>query len=164
MLQFELLTTIKENFMLKQRLMTLSIVSWVLFSAMNLLMSSKLVALGHPLQMSAIIRSIIISLVLYALPMIWGALGHNSGYYLLAMVIVIYSFGLFNGIVTVMSTSHAVLGIKLGVSIANLLVIVFNGYWMVLALRYRHLLDDKRDKDKLEEIKQMQQKRIKQNK
>ena len=95
--------------------------------------------------------------------MIWGALGHNSGYYLLAMVIVIYSFGLFNGIVTVMSTSHAVLGIKLGVSIANLLVIVFNGYWMVLALRYRHLLDDKRDKDKLEEIKQMQ-KKVKQNK
>ena len=149
--------------MLKQRLMTLSIVSWVLFSAMNLLMSSKLVAFGHPLQMSAIIRSIIISLVLYALPMIWGALGHNSGYYLLAMVIVIYSFGLFNGIVKVMSTSHAVLGIKLGVSIANLLVIVFNGYWMVLALRYRHLLDDKRDKDKLEEIKQMQ-KKVKQNK
>jgi hypothetical protein len=97
--------------MLKQKLITLSIVSWVLFSAMNLVMSSKLVALGHPFQMKAIISSLIISLVLYALPMIWGALGHNSGYYVLAMVIIIYSFGLFNGIVTVMFSSKAILSI-----------------------------------------------------
>ncbi|GAX03485.1 hypothetical protein IWT140_01089 [Secundilactobacillus pentosiphilus] len=149
--------------MLKQKLITYGIVSWVLFSAMNLLLSSKLVALGHHFEMTAVIRSIIISLVLYALPMIWGALGHNSGYYLLAMVIVIYSFGLFNGIVTVLTSSTAVIGIKAGVTFANFLVIVFNGYWMVLALRYRHWLDNKRDNEKLAEIKKLQEKR-KQNK
>lgn len=150
--------------MLKQKLITYGIVSWVLFSAMNLLLSSKLVALGHSFEMTAVMRSIIISLVLYALPMIWGALGHNSGYYLLAMVIVIYSFGLFNGIVTVMASSTAIMSIKAAVILANVLVIVFNGYWMVLALRYRHWLDNKRDNDKLEELKKMQQDRLKQNK
>lgn len=150
--------------MLKQKLITYGIVSWVLFSAMNLLLSSKLVVLGHSFEMTAVIRSIIISLVLYALPMIWGALGHNSGYYLLAMVIVIYSFGLFNGIVTVMASSTAIMSIKAAVILANVLVIVFNGYWMVLALRYRHWLDNKRDNDKLEELKKMQQDRLKQNK
>ncbi|WP_203651440.1 hypothetical protein [Secundilactobacillus yichangensis] len=150
--------------MLKQKLITYGIVSWVLFSAMNLLLSSKLVALGHSFEMTAVIRSIIISLVLYALPMIWGALGHNSGYYLLAVVIVIYSFGLFNGIVTVMASSTAIMSIKAAVILANVLVIVFNGYWMVLALRYRHWLDNKRDNDKLEALKKMQQDRLKQNK
>lgn len=150
--------------MLKQKLITYGIVSWVLFSAMNLLLSSKLVALGHSFEMTAVMRSVIISLILYALPMIWGALGHNSGYYLLAVVIVIYSFGLFNGIVTVMASSTAIMGIKAAVILANVLVIVFNGYWMVLALRYRHWLDNKRDNDKLEELKKMQQDRLKQNK
>lgn len=150
--------------MLKQKLITYGIVSWVLFSAMNLLLSSKLVALGHSFEMTAVMRSIIISLVLYALPMIWGALDHNSGYYLLAVVIVIYSFGLFNGIVTVMASSTAIMSIKAAVILANVLVIVFNGYWMVLALRYRHWLDNKRDNDKLEELKKMQQDRLKQNK
>ncbi|GAX08163.1 hypothetical protein IWT5_01316 [Secundilactobacillus silagincola] len=150
--------------MLKQKLITLGIVSWVLFSAMNLVMSSKLVALGHPFQMKAIISSLIISLVLYALPMIWGALGHNSGYYVLAMVIIIYSFGLFNGIVTVMFSSKAILSIKAAVILADFLVILFNGYWMILAFRYRHWLDNKRDNDKLEEIKKMQQEKAKQNK
>ena len=149
--------------MLKQKLITYGIVSWVLFSAMNLLMSSKFVALGQSFQMTAVIRSIIISLVLYALPIIWGALGHNSGYYVLAMVIIVYSFGLFNGIVTVFTSSTAVVGIKAGVAFANFLVIVFNGYWMVLALRYRHLLDNKRDEKKLAEIRELQEKR-KQNK
>ncbi|MCH5462943.1 hypothetical protein HC026_06985 [Lactobacillus sp. LC28-10] len=150
--------------MLKQKLITFGIVSWVLFSAMNLLMSTQLVGLGHSFQMSTFVRSIIISLVLYALPMIWGALGHNSGYYVLAMVIIIYSFGLFNGIVTVMASSHAIFSIKAAVIFANFLVIVFNGYWMILAFRYRHWLDNKRDNDKLEEIKKMQQEKAKQNK
>lgn len=150
--------------MLKQKLISYGIVSWVLFSAMNLLMSSKLVALGHSFDMTAIMRSIIISLVLYAIPMIWGALGHNSGYYMLAMVIIVYSFGLFNGIVTVMTSSSAVMGIKAAVILANVLVIIFNGYWMVLAFRYRHWLDNKRDNEKLEKLKKMQQERLKQNK
>ncbi|GAW99893.1 hypothetical protein [Secundilactobacillus mixtipabuli] len=150
--------------MLKQKLITFGIVSWVLFSAMNLLLSSKLIGLGKSFQMSAVIRSLIISLVLYAVPMIWAALGHNSGYYLLAVVIVIYSFGLLNGIVTVMVSSHAILSIKAAMILANVLVILFNGYWMVLALRYRHWLDNKRDNDKLEEIKRMQQEKVKQNK
>ena len=150
--------------MLKQKLITYGIVSWVLFSAMNLLMSSKFVALGQSFQMTAVIRSIIISLVLYALPIIWGALGHNSGYYVLAMVIIVYSFGLFNGIVTVMFSSKAILSIKAAVILADFLVILFNGYWMVLAFRYRHWLDNKRDNDKLEEIKKMQQEKAKQNK
>ena len=150
--------------MLKQKLITFGIVSWVLFSAMNLLLSSKLIGLGQSFQMSAVIRSLIISLVLYAVPMIWAALGHNSGYYLLAVVVVIYSFGLLNGIVTVMVSSHAILSIKAAMILANVLVILFNGYWMVLALRYRHWLDNKRDNDKLEEIKKMQQEKVKQNK
>lgn len=150
--------------MLKQKLITFGIVSWVLFSAMNLLLSSKLIGLGQSFQMSAVIRSLIISLVLYAVPMIWAALGHNSGYYLLAVVVVIYSFGLLNGIVTVMVSSHAILSIKAAMILANVLVILFNGYWMVLALRYRHWLDNKRDNDKLEEIKRMQQEKVKQNK
>lgn len=150
--------------MLKQKLITFGIVSWVLFSAMNLLLSSKLIGLGQSFQMSAVMRSLIISLVLYAVPMIWAALGHNSGYYLLAVVVVIYSFGLLNGIVTVMVSSHAILSIKAAMILANVLVILFNGYWMVLALRYRHWLDNKRDNDKLEEIKRMQQEKVKQNK
>ncbi|MTV83161.1 hypothetical protein [Secundilactobacillus folii] len=143
--------------MLKQRLITLGIVSWVLFTVMNLVMSSGFVVLGHSIQVSAMIWSVVVSLILYALPMIWGALGHNSGYYILAVVIVIYSFGLFNGIVTVLTASHAALGIKAIISLLNLLIIVFNGYWLVLAMRYRHWLDNKRDNDKLQRIKQQQE-------
>lgn len=142
--------------MLKQRLITLGIVSWVLFSVMNLVMSSRFAELSHSVQMSAVIWSIVISLILYGLPMIWAAMGHNSGYYLMAVVIVIYSFGLFNGIATVLTSSHAVLGIKAVIALADLLIIIFNGYWMVLALRYRHWLDNKRDNDKLEKLKQQQ--------
>lgn len=138
--------------MLKQKLITYGIVSWVLFSAINIVMSMKFIALGQSVELSAVIRSIAVSLVLYAVPMIFGALGKNAGYYVLAIVIVIYSFGLFNGIVTVLTASHASMGIRAIMALVSLLVIIFNGYWLVLALRYRKYLDHRRDEKLIKKL------------
>ncbi|KRK98858.1 hypothetical protein FD04_GL000600 [Secundilactobacillus odoratitofui DSM 19909 = JCM 15043] len=140
--------------MLKQKLITFGIVSWVLFSVINLLMSSKFIALGQNVQTGDVMKSILISLILYAVPMIIGALGKNAGYYVLAIVIVIYSFGMFAGMVTVLTASHADMGVKAVMSLANLLVIVFNGYWLVLALRYRKWLDRRRDEKLYQKLNQ----------
>lgn len=143
--------------MLKKQLVSLGIVSWVLFSVVNLLMSSKFVKLGQQVTTSDIMKSLIISAVLYFVPIVIGAMGHNAGYYVLALVIIIYSVGLINVILTMFYGSSANMTIKALMIFTGIAVLVFNGYWMILAFRYRHSLDNVRDEKKYQELKRQQE-------
>ncbi|KRM77565.1 hypothetical protein [Secundilactobacillus collinoides] len=143
--------------MLKKQLVSLGIVSWALFSIINLLMSSEFVKLKSQISTSDMIKSLIVSGVLYFIPIIIGALGHNAGYYVLALVIIVYSVALVNVILSMINASDANMTIKAVMIFASLAALVFNGYWMILAFRYRHRLDKIRDEKKYQDIKKWQE-------
>lgn len=143
--------------MLKKQLVSLGIVSWALFAIINLLMSSEFVKLKSQISTSDMIKSLIVSGVLYFIPIIIGALGHNAGYYVLALVIIVYSVALVNVILSMINASDANMTIKAVMIFASLAALVFNGYWMILAFRYRHRLDKIRDEKKYQDIKKWQE-------
>ncbi|GAA3624340.1 hypothetical protein [Secundilactobacillus similis] len=140
--------------MLKKQLISLGIVSWALFSVINLVMSSKLAAFGHTIQAGSIVKSLVISVILYAVPMVIGALGQNWGYYVLGLVIMVYSLGLVNGILAVWGQSHASLGIRAILVLVGCGAVAFNFYWLTVAFKYRKQLQNKRDDELLKKLNQ----------
>ncbi|WP_282802090.1 hypothetical protein [Secundilactobacillus kimchicus] len=132
--------------MLKKQLMMWGIVSWGLFTAVNLAMSLPLVRLSHGQStMLDFWKVTAISLVLYLLPLIWGAAGHNSGFYILGLVIAVYTIATANVIIAMVTGSSATMLVKTAMIVGAVVVIGVNLYWLILGFRYRKTLDEKRD-------------------
>ena len=132
--------------MLKKQLMMWGIVSWGLFTAVNLTMSLPIVRLSHGQStMLDFWKVTAISLALYLLPLIWGAAGHNSGFYILGLVIAVYTIATANVIIAMVTGSSATMLIKTAMIVGAVVVIGVNLYWLILGFRYRKTLDEKRD-------------------
>lgn len=130
--------------MLKKQLLMWGIISWLLFTVVNLCMSSHIIKLSH--NQSPMIdfwKITVISLVLYLLPLIMGLMGYNLGFYILGLVIAIYTIVAVNVISVMLIENTIEMIIKIAMITGSLVVISVNIYWVYLGYAYRKELNEK---------------------
>lgn len=91
-------------------------------------------------------KSSIIALVLYAIPIVLAALNWRPALYILGIIIAIYSIGLLSVIMTMWTGSQASTLIRVIMSALSVGTILINAYWLVLVLRVRKAIQDRRDR------------------
>ncbi|KRL47422.1 hypothetical protein FD37_GL002288 [Levilactobacillus spicheri DSM 15429] len=91
-------------------------------------------------------KSTLIAVILYAIPIILAALDWKPSFYLMGLVIVIYSLGVIGMIINMVTLSHATLVIRAVMILFGAGLLVANCYWLVLALRLRKAERDARDR------------------
>lgn len=121
-----------------------AIISLVGFLVINFLMNQPFVKIGSVANDFG--RTSLLALVLYAVPIVLAILNWKPSFYLLGLVIVLYSLGLLGMVFVMWGTSHASLTIRLVMSAFSIGMLVANAYWLVLALRLRKAERDVRDR------------------
>ncbi|QMU08452.1 hypothetical protein [Levilactobacillus suantsaii] len=121
-----------------------AIISLVGFILINFLMNQPFVQIGH--VTNDFWPSSLLALVLYAVPIALAILNWKPSFYLLGLVIVLYSLGLLGMLFVMWGSSHASLTIRLLMSLFSVGMLVANAYWLVLALRLRKDQQDARDR------------------
>ena len=117
-----------------------AIVSLLVFLATTLLMTFSFVKLNTPAKVSEALHVTWIAVAFYAANLILVALRVKISYYLLAVVIAIYSVGFVGMISTMFINSDANIFVKLLVAAVAAFGIVVNVYWYIIAFRLRATL------------------------
>jgi len=125
-----------------------AVVSLIGFLVINLLMTRPFVQITGATGAvgSDFWKTTIIAVILYAVPIILAALDWKPSFYLMGLVIVVYSLGLVGVVITMMLHSQANFTVRALMSLFGLGMIVLNCYWLVLALRLRKDERDARDR------------------
>ncbi|UIF28650.1 hypothetical protein KB236_08875 [Levilactobacillus brevis] len=126
-----------------------NVIAWAIISlfgflVINFLMSRSFVGLST--SMSEFWRSSALAVALYAITIVLAALDWRPSFYLMGLVIAMYSLSLISVLITMWSYDHTSLMVRLLMSIGSIAVMVANAYWLVLALRLRKAERDKRDR------------------
>lgn len=126
-----------------------NVISWAILSlvgflVINFLMNQPFVKIGSVTNDFG--KSSLVALVLYAIPIVLAILDWRPSFYLLGLVIVVYSLGLLGMLFIMWGSSHASLTIRFMMSIFSIGLLVANAYWLVLALRLRKAQQDARDR------------------
>ncbi|AYM02077.1 hypothetical protein [Levilactobacillus yiduensis] len=115
-----------------------AIISMVGFVVLNFLMSRPFVdSTNVQMTMSEFWRTTLIALVLYVIPIVLAALDWRPSFYLMGLVIALYTLSPISVLFNMWMDSGASVMIKLLMSAYSLALIVGNAYWLVLALRLR---------------------------
>lgn len=115
-----------------------AIISMVGFVILNFLMSRPFVdSTNVQMTMSEFWRTTLIALVLYVIPIVLAALDWHPSFYLMGLVIALYTLSPISVLFNMWMDSGASVMIKLLMSAYSLALIVGNAYWLVLALRLR---------------------------
>lgn len=115
-----------------------AIISMVGFVALNFLMSRPFVDSSNvQMTMSEFWRTTVIALVLYIIPIVLAALDWRPSFYLMGLVIALYTLSPISVLFNMWMDSGASILIKMLMSAFSLALIVGNAYWLVLALRLR---------------------------
>ncbi|PWF99838.1 hypothetical protein [Levilactobacillus bambusae] len=126
-----------------------ALVSLVLFLGINLIMSLPIAGVVERNGLSSeLLASSAIVVVLYLVPFLAAALGFGPAYYVLGIVMVMYSVGLAGGIVTLWTQGTAGFFINGILTLASVFALLVNLYWLVLAIRLRNERRLKRDMDR----------------
>ncbi|KRN01404.1 hypothetical protein FD13_GL001066 [Levilactobacillus senmaizukei DSM 21775 = NBRC 103853] len=123
-----------------------AVVSLVGFLVINFLMTQSFVQ-GSAAQSGELMKSSLIAIGLYAVTIVLAALDWKPSFYLMGLVIALYTLGLI-GVLVNMWNSHTNIEIRLLMSALSLALMAGNGYWLVLALRLRKRERDKRDRQR----------------
>ncbi|UDM32224.1 hypothetical protein [Lentilactobacillus laojiaonis] len=121
----------------RKHVITMAIVSLVIFLIVNGLMILKPMKLAEPVYSSEFWQVTFTALILYVVAIILAAFHLKVSYYLLAVIIAVYTIGLVGVVITLFTTSHANLLLKLVVAIIALIGIVVNVDWYLLAFKLR---------------------------
>ena len=126
-----------------------NVIAWAIISlfgflVINFLMSRSFVGLST--SMSEFWRSSALAVALYAITIVLAALDWRPSFYLMGLVIAMYSLSLISVLIIMWSYDHTSLMVRLLMSIGSIAVMVANAYWLVLALRLRKAERDKRDR------------------
>ena len=126
-----------------------NVIAWAIISlfgflVINFLMSRSFVGLST--SMSEFWRSSALAVALYAITIVLAALDWRPSFYLMGLVIAMYSLSLISVLITMWSYDHTSLMVRLLMSIGSIALMVANAYWLVLALRLRKAERDKRDR------------------
>jgi len=123
-----------------------AVVSLVGFLVINFLMTQSFVQ-GSAAQSGELMKSSLIAIGLYAVTIVLAAMDWKPSFYLMGLVIALYTLGLI-GVLVNMWNSHTNIEIRLLMSALSLALMAGNGYWLVLALRLRKRERDKRDRQR----------------
>ncbi|MFC6275507.1 hypothetical protein ACFQET_08285 [Levilactobacillus tangyuanensis] len=123
-----------------------AVVSLVGFLVINFLMTQSFVQ-GSAAQSGELMKSSLIAIGLYAVTIVLAAMDWKPSFYLMGLVIALYTLGLI-GVIVNMWNSHTTIEIRLLMSALSLALMAGNGYWLVLALRLRKRERDKRDRQR----------------
>lgn len=126
-----------------------NVIAWAIISlfgflVINFLMSRSFVGLST--SMSEFWRSSALAVALYAITIILAALDWRPSFYLMGLVIAMYTLSLISVLITMWGYDHTTLMVRLLMSIGSIAVMVANAYWLVLALRLRKDERDRRDR------------------
>lgn len=132
---------------LQQRLINWSLVSVSLFLIVNWLMTIK--GLNLNTNTTEVIRTSLIAVVLYAIPLVLIKLNIKVSYYLLAVVTAIYTVG-FVGVIGTMYGNSSVIILRIIIAGIALFGLVVNVYWYMMVFRLRNQLQQREIKHKLE--------------
>ncbi|MCW3778684.1 hypothetical protein [Levilactobacillus namurensis] len=122
-----------------------AVVSLIGFLVINVLMHQSFIQGTEPVAHD-LGRSTLIAVILYAIPIVLAALDWKPSFYVMGLVIVIYSLGLVGVILNMLFHSDASLLIRTLMSAFGVGMLVANGYWLVLALRLRLAEQKERDR------------------
>jgi len=124
----------------EKRVIYWAIVSLVVFLASNALMTLKWMKLDRPVIMSEMWQVTFIAIAFYAATLILAVLKVKISYYLLSVVIAIYSVGFVGMGITLVQGSDGNILLRLLVLALVIFGIVVNVYWYMLAFRMRAVL------------------------
>ena len=126
-----------------------AIISMIGFVVLNFLMSRPFVdSTNVQMTMSEFWRTTLIALVLYVIPIVLAALDWRPSFYLMGLVIALYTLSLISVLITMWSYDKATFMIRVLMSAGSIAVMVINAYWLVLALRLRKRERDKHDRER----------------
>lgn len=114
-----------------------AVISLVVFLATTWLMTLSFMKLKAPATAGEALQVTGIAVAFYAATLILAALRVKISYYLLAVVIAVYSVGFVGMISTMFLNSDASILVKLFVSAVAAFGILVNVYWYILAFRLR---------------------------
>lgn|SRR5699024_3496242 len=121
-----------------------AIISMFGFLVINFLMSRSFV--GLTTSMGEFWRSSALAVALYAITIVLAALDWRPSFYLMGLVIAMYTLALISVIITMWGYDHTTLMVRILMSAGSIAVMVANAYWLVLALRLRKAERDRRDR------------------
>lgn len=110
-----------------------SLISLLMFLVLNYIM--HLPAIG--MHASDLMRTNLMALVLFGVPLLLTVLRLRVGFYFLALVQLIYTVGYFSAAYQVVVLSSAHLLSKMAVMVVIIIALGINGYWFVLAWKFR---------------------------
>ncbi|WP_283679403.1 hypothetical protein [Lentilactobacillus sp. Marseille-Q4993] len=114
-----------------------AIVSLVVFLIANWFMTIKGMRLDKPVVMSEAMQVTVTAIVFYAATIVLALIKVRISYYLLAVVIAIYSVGFVGMGVTMFTDSAANPFLKIIMLAIAIFGIVVNVYWVILAFKLR---------------------------
>ncbi|WP_341779812.1 hypothetical protein [Levilactobacillus sp. HBUAS70063] len=121
-----------------------AIISMFGFLVINFLMSRSFV--GLTTSMGEFWRSSALAVALYAITIVLAALDWRPSFYLMGLVIAMYTLALISVVITMWGYDHTTLMVRILMSAGSIAVMVANAYWLVLALRLRKAERDRRDR------------------
>lgn len=143
-----------------KQVVTWSFISLFIFLITNFLMSLPFTQLTSQRADSADLwKSTIFALVLYLIPIVLAVLDWKPSFYLLGIVIALYSLGLLGVIINMIFYSEASLLIKALMSILGAGGLLINAWWLVLALRVRKVQQEQRQLERFSKLNQEKEER-----
>lgn len=110
-----------------------SVISLIMFLVLNYIM--HLPAIG--LQASDLMRTNLMAIVLFGVPLLLTVFRLRVGFYFLALVQLIYTVGYFSAAYQVALLSHAHVLSKIAVMVVVVIAVLINVYWFTLAWKFR---------------------------
>lgn len=114
-----------------------AIISLVFFLLVNWLMTLGFMRLDRPVRLSEAVRVTILASVFYLATILLAYLKVRLSYYLMAVVVALYTVGFVGMLTTMFTGSDANIIVKLIMAMLSAFGVIINFYWFILAFKLR---------------------------
>jgi hypothetical protein len=132
-----------------------AVISLVFFLLVNWLMTLDFMRLDRRVLLSEAVRVTIIAGVFYLATILLAYLKVKISYYLMAVVVAIYTVGFVGMLATMFTGSSANIIVKLVMAALSAFGIIVNFYWFILAFKLRAIFQRESLEKRLNQNKQL---------
>ncbi|MBZ2201956.1 MAG: hypothetical protein ABF723_07575 [Lentilactobacillus hilgardii] len=132
-----------------------AVISLVFFLLVNWLMTLDFMRLDRQVLLSEAVRVTIIAGVFYLATILLAYLKVKISYYLMAVVVAIYTVGFVGMLATMFTGSSANIIVKLVMAALSAFGIIVNFYWFILAFKLRAIFQRESLEKRLNQNKQL---------
>ncbi|MCV3741864.1 hypothetical protein OF387_11510 [Lentilactobacillus hilgardii] len=132
-----------------------AVISLVFFLLVNWLMTLDFMRLDRQVLLSEAVRVTIIAGVFYLATILLAYLKVKISYYLMAVVVAIYTVGFVGMLATMFTGSSANIIVKLVMAALSAFGIIVNFYWFILAFKLRAIFQRESLEKRLNKNKQL---------